>query len=208
MRTCASLCCYCYRLVRQLPSRPTSGTWQLQSPLPTGQVLHGVDLVSPSEAWAVGEAGLILHTTDGSVSWAAQNSATNQQLNAVRFLDSQHGWAAGGVLLYTTDGGQTWVAGTRTGNLMGTMYSVDFVDTSNGWAVGTEGGVLRSTDGGHTWQTHSCSSRFQRCNTFGLTSQARATSAKEAPSSNRLTAASLNSFVNCLRDILMTPFSI
>jgi len=130
----------------------TSGTWQLQSPLPTGQVLHGVDLVSPSEAWAVGEAGLILHTADGGVIWAAQNSATNQQLNAVRFLDSQHGWAVGGVLLYTTDGGQTWVAGTRTGN-PGTLYSVDFVDTSNGWAVGIEGGVLRTTDGGHTWHT-------------------------------------------------------
>jgi photosystem II stability/assembly factor-like uncharacterized protein len=130
----------------------TSGTWQLQSPLPTGQVLHGVDLVSPSEGWAVGEAGLILHTTDGGITWAAQNSATNQQLNAVRFLDPQHGWAVGGVLLYTTNGGQTWVAGTRTGNL-GTMYSVDFVNTNNGWAVGTQGGVLRTTDGGHTWQT-------------------------------------------------------
>jgi photosystem II stability/assembly factor-like uncharacterized protein len=130
----------------------TSGTWQLQSPLPTWQVLHGVDLVSPSEAWAVGEAGVILHTTDGGVTWVAQNSATNQQLNAVRFLDPQHGWAVGGVLLYTTDGGQTWVAGTRTGN-RGTMYSVDFVDTSNGRAVGTQGGVLRTTDGGHTWLT-------------------------------------------------------
>src|SRR5712691_1120004 len=54
----------------------------------------------------------------------------------------------------------------------------------------------------------SCNSRFQRCNTFGLTSQARATSAREAPSSSRLTAASLNSFVNCLRDMLMTLFSI
>jgi photosystem II stability/assembly factor-like uncharacterized protein len=130
----------------------TSGTWQLQSPLPTGQVLHGVDLVSPSEAWAVGEAGVILHTTDGGVTWATQNSGTNQQLNAVRFLDPQHGWAVGGVLLYTTDGGRTWVAGTRTGN-MGTLYSVDFVDTSNGWAVGVQGGVLRTTDGGHTWLT-------------------------------------------------------
>jgi len=42
----------------------------------------------------------------------------------------------------------------------------------------------------------------------GLTSQARATSAIEAPSSSRLTAASLNSFVNILRDRLMTLFSI
>jgi|HubBroStandDraft_5_1064220.scaffolds.fasta_scaffold193365_2 hypothetical protein len=51
-------------------------------------------------------------------------------------------------------------------------------------------------------------SRFQRCNTFGFTSHARATSPTEAPSSSRLTAASLNSFVNCLRNMLMTLISI
>jgi hypothetical protein len=39
-----------------------------------------------------------------------------------------------------------------------------------------------------------------RCSTFGLTSQARATSANEAPSSSRRTAASLNSLVKFLRD--------
>jgi hypothetical protein len=44
--------------------------------------------------------------------------------------------------------------------------------------------------------------------TLGLTSQARATSAIEAPNSSRLTAASLNSLVNFLRDRLMTLFSI
>jgi photosystem II stability/assembly factor-like uncharacterized protein len=84
--------------------------------------LHSVGLVSASEAWAVGEAGLILQTIDGGVSGAAQKSTTNQQLNAVRFLDPQHGWAAGGALLYTTNGGQTWAAGTRSGD-MGTISS-------------------------------------------------------------------------------------
>src|SRR5215471_5349228 len=48
-------------------------------------------------------------------------------------------------------------------------------------------------------------SRRQRCNTFGFTSNARATSAIETPCSSRRTAASLNSFVNCLRDNPMTP---
>src|ERR1700736_5466266 len=47
-----------------------------------------------------------------------------------------------------------------------------------------------------------------RCSTFGFTSNARAASVIETPCSSRRTAASLNSFVNCLRDNPMTQFSI
>jgi hypothetical protein len=49
-------------------------------------------------------------------------------------------------------------------------------------------------------------SRRQRCSTFGFTSQARATSASEAPNSNRRMASSLNSFVNFRRDNPMAQF--
>jgi len=51
-------------------------------------------------------------------------------------------------------------------------------------------------------------SRRHRCSTFGFTSNPRATSAIDTPCSSRRTAASLNSFVNCLRDNPMTQFSI
>jgi hypothetical protein len=44
--------------------------------------------------------------------------------------------------------------------------------------------------------------------TFAFTSQARATSASDAPSSSRRTASSLNSFLNFRRDNPMTQFSI
>src|SRR6516225_3150988 len=48
----------------------------------------------------------------------------------------------------------------------------------------------------------------QRCNRFGLTSNARATSAIDAPASHRCKAASFNSFVNFRRDNIMSQFSI
>src|SRR5271163_1971739 len=50
-------------------------------------------------------------------------------------------------------------------------------------------------------------SRRQRCNTFGFTSSARATSPIELPRSSRCTAASLNSLLNILLDNPMTQFS-
>ncbi|MEA2174982.1 MAG: hypothetical protein QOD00_2574 [Blastocatellia bacterium] len=131
----------------------TGGVWQAQAPLPVGEALHGVDMVSTTEAWAVGESGIILHSTDGGTGWAQQSSGTNAQLNALRFLDALHGWAVGNAVLYTTDGGQTWQQGTRSGNLSG-LYDVDFVDTSFGWACGG-GVVMKTTDGGKSWTPQS-----------------------------------------------------
>jgi photosystem II stability/assembly factor-like uncharacterized protein len=131
----------------------TGGVWQAQAPLPVGEALHGVDMVSPTEAWAVGESGIILHSTDGGTGWTQQASGTSAQLQAVRFLDALHGWAVGNAVLYTTDGGQTWQTGTRNGNFS-TLYDVDFVDASFGWACGG-GVVMKTIDGGKTWTPQS-----------------------------------------------------
>ncbi|MGB9178363.1 MAG: YCF48-related protein [Pyrinomonadaceae bacterium] len=131
----------------------TSGVWTAQAPLPVGESLHGVDMVSATEAWAVGESGIILRSADGGTSWSQQSSGTSAQLQAVRFLDSLHGWAVGNAVLYTTDGGQTWQTGTRSGNLS-ELYDVDFVDGSFGWACGG-GVVMKTTDGGQTWSPQS-----------------------------------------------------
>ncbi len=80
-----------------------------------------------------------------------------QNLQAVDFVDAQHGWAAGGGnVLATTDGGVTW-AGVQI-MPVGLVVAVSFVDDLNGWALGytMSGGpndpvVARTTDGGKTW---------------------------------------------------------
>ena len=41
-----------------------------------------------------------------------------------------------------------WQNPLPTGN---TLYSVDFVDSNNGWAVGAAGTIVKSTDGGINW---------------------------------------------------------
>ncbi len=133
--------------VSSLPGQ-TSGVWRLQSPLPTGRILHAVEMVSDSEGWTVGDAGAILHTTNGGVTWKHQSSGTTAQLEAVRFLDSLHGWAAGNGVVFTTDGGQTWRRGSYRGT---TLYGVYFVNANTGWVVGGSGTIAKSTDGGSTW---------------------------------------------------------
>jgi photosystem II stability/assembly factor-like uncharacterized protein len=129
----------------------TSGAWEAQAPRPTGMTILGVDIVpGTTQAWTVGQYGLILHSTDGGATWANQLSPTNAQLDCVRFLDPLHGWALGNEVLYTIDGGITWQKGTRAGSFA-TLNKVDFVDLLNGWACGT-GTIMRTTDGGRSWK--------------------------------------------------------
>jgi hypothetical protein len=125
--------------------------------------LTGVEFVSPSRGWAVGQ-GAILVTADGGAHWAAQLTG-RLDLTAVDFVNASAGWATGtGSLLATTDGGAHW---TRLAELCPLIRSVHFTSATDGYAVAggsvaaaggsdTEipdlgGVVLVTRDGGHTW---------------------------------------------------------
>jgi photosystem II stability/assembly factor-like uncharacterized protein len=129
------------------------GHWQWQSPLPQGESLRGASFVSVTEGWAVGDAGIILHTSDGGTSWEQQSAPEDVllwQLSDVCFVDALRGWAVGGGgrIITTADGGATW-ARQRSGTFAA-LEAVAFVDELRGWVVG-ERIVLATTDGGATW---------------------------------------------------------
>lgn len=123
--------------------------WARQSPLPTGFSLDGVDMISTTEAWAVGAVGTILRTTDGGASWQKQASGTQERLDAVRFKDPLHGWAVGTDLaLYTVDGGVTWTPGT---GIVGSPVSVDCSTVTTCFVGYGYSIASKTTDGGRTW---------------------------------------------------------
>lgn len=119
--------------------------------------------------WAFGEEGALYTTRDGGDSWEKQRVPTRNLLLGGWFLDSQQGWlvGAGSTLLQTSDGGETW----RTGTLLGIepasvksdaarrvrFNAASFVDRRRGWAVGTEGRVFKTIDGGRTWNAQNSS---------------------------------------------------
>ncbi|MFC5861773.1 P-loop NTPase fold protein [Acidicapsa dinghuensis] len=72
--------------------------------------LYGISFSAPNEAWAVGDNGTLIHTTDGGTSWVSQGSGTMEHLRGVSFADKSNGWivGTGGTILHTTDGGTTW----------------------------------------------------------------------------------------------------
>lgn len=123
-------------------------SWQrLDSP--TDETLHAVAFGSADDGWAVGKAGTILRyegTTWHSAS--APTTSADELFDAV-IVDAS-GWAVGrrfntvsetfeGLILRLSDGTWTEVSIPRTESL----YACAFASTTDGWAVGKAGTVLR-----------------------------------------------------------------
>jgi photosystem II stability/assembly factor-like uncharacterized protein len=120
--------------------------------------LVSVHFINPSTGWAVGEAGTILATSDGGKTWTTQNSRTDADFASVYFVNPKSGCAVGkrnlgggdrAVIFATSDGGQTWNQRYVPGDPQA-LSSVQFVDSTTGWAVGS-GIIITTTDGGQTW---------------------------------------------------------
>lgn len=74
------------------------------------------------------------------------------------FVDAQHGWAVGGThLLRTTDAGRHWRA--LPDSSCHPVESVHFVSSSAGFGI--RDGLVRSTDGGLSWQPMRAPARVQ-----------------------------------------------
>jgi photosystem II stability/assembly factor-like uncharacterized protein len=129
----------------------------------TSQGIHSVTFVNSTVGWAVGENATMLHTNDGGQTWS-QSAPINGVgwMWSVDFVDANHGWVGtnvpvgdGGIVLRTVDGGQTWQSSGKVWTWA--INGVDFADTQNGWAVGANGGIVHTTDGGASWTVQSAS---------------------------------------------------
>jgi photosystem II stability/assembly factor-like uncharacterized protein len=109
--------------------------------------LEAVACADVDHAWAVGDEGTILATTDGGAGWNAQTSGTIDSLYGVAFVDTVHGWAVGdnGTIRVTTNGGATW--GSQSSGTTNELYGVAFTNAHRGWAVGEHGTIVGTADG-------------------------------------------------------------
>lgn len=137
-------------------------SWSTIQPIGSGPRLWAVRFADASHATYCGETGGIEYSADAGHSWTNLQSGGMGNTHALDAVDAMHAWAAndGFEVLRTVDGGAHW---ERTGVTGFDEYSriqdVDFVDTSNGWAVGRQeffgggtGHIAHSIDGGSTWQ--------------------------------------------------------
>lgn len=144
--------------------------------------LRAVQFVDKQEGWAVGDHGVVWHTTDGGVRWERQKSGTRASLRAVHFLTPYTGFAVGrieqpygmvatGVVIRTTDGGLTWQE-VAAGVLPG-LVAVKFLDDAKGVVVGDPcpaflSGVFKTTDGGLNWEVVPEKQAYEQLPVLGL----------------------------------------
>jgi photosystem II stability/assembly factor-like uncharacterized protein len=125
------------------------------------------------DGWVLTDTAL-LFTRDGGATWS--DMAPSQPLDGAShafFLDSRHAWVAGVVsgsptrlaVLDTNDGGASWrrqevPASTLPDGQVYARAQVHFADVAHGWLLGQQatsaafslGELLRTTDGGATWE--------------------------------------------------------
>ncbi|MBI5216800.1 MAG: T9SS type A sorting domain-containing protein [Ignavibacteriae bacterium] len=93
-------------------------------------------------------------TSNAGVSWTSTYNY-GMHIWDIHMVDSLTAFAAGyyGTLLKTTDGGVSWTVLSGSPKPVN-IYGVHFTDANNGLAAGMNA-VLRTTDGGNTWNPHS-----------------------------------------------------
>ena len=134
---------------------PDSGrTWNA-IPSPTAATLTGVTFAPDAQhGWAVGHDALILATNDGGRSWSKQWQDQNLEnsLLDVCALDATHVIAVGayGLFIETHDAGRTWTTRSVLDSDMH-LNRLTRGPTGTLYLAGERGTLLRSRDGGATW---------------------------------------------------------
>jgi photosystem II stability/assembly factor-like uncharacterized protein len=100
------------------------------------------------QGWALLDYQLIIRYIDGN--WISDSSHPFSSKSWLYCFDNQLGWCVGDRFLLTTNG-IDWVQVDPNFIQTGAMMGVYFTDVNNGWAVGTQGQIAYSHDGGNDW---------------------------------------------------------
>lgn len=123
--------------------------WHLQSSSTTVQ-LKGIQMLSHTSGWTCGDAGTILHTTDGGETWTSI-ILTGSDLHQIVFKDESVGIVVGdgGTVFTTINGGANWVS--KNSNTSSQLRTVTYAGENIFYAAGENGTIIKSTDNGNTW---------------------------------------------------------
>ena len=123
-----------------------------------------IDYYDTSNAFIVGNRGLMLKSTNGGFDWQhiSENIFTspyNTTPQYIKFINDITGLVMNSnpPLLRTSDGGRHWIT-------MGTNFNyinnADFLDDEFGIAVGSSGGIFKTTNFGELWTNQSVENNY------------------------------------------------
>ena len=110
--------------------------------------LNSVEYIDKNEIWIAGNDGVLLHSTDGGLTWK-QNRFKEYNYYSVIFTNKDEGFIGGenGKFIQTTNGGRTWKSDSLPAfKINRLMYS-----GSTLWAIGNGGTIQKSDNKGKSW---------------------------------------------------------
>jgi photosystem II stability/assembly factor-like uncharacterized protein len=150
-------------------------TWRPQQS-GTDEPIFALSFADKNHGWGVASVATYIHTTNGGETWEVGRveasvegvdeestlALVDPTLYDVHFIDTQTGWMVGefGKIYHTSDGGAHWTEQQNT--LLGqsgfndalefpAFFGVHFRNSQEGIAVGVEGKIVKTTDGGQHW---------------------------------------------------------
>ena len=115
--------------------------------------LFSVMYASPQHVWAVGDWGAVVESKDGGATWTDRTAARRRRAHVAVLADESTATspASSARIQKTTDGGKTFSQGRRPAPTRPSSAPRSAI-AQDGWAVGIDGLVMRTKDGGSTWQ--------------------------------------------------------
>jgi photosystem II stability/assembly factor-like uncharacterized protein len=118
--------------------------------------LFSVSMPEASRVFSGGEGGALFETTDLTDWDALSNRMTFSDLISVCSVSGDEVWACGesGTILHSSDAGAGWEIQDVPASVAGQLNDIVFLNEDNGFAcgVGSPGCVIRTQDGGQTWE--------------------------------------------------------
>jgi len=117
--------------------------------------LSSMYFLDSDNGWA-SDGYTIYRSSDSGDTW----EELKYQFRSISIIDSNNIFVSGNtektpyisVILKSVDGGNNW--NSVGPNATGIIFSSCFIDSANGWFVGTNPDIIRTTDGGSSWITN------------------------------------------------------
>ncbi len=138
-------------------------TWQEKYSDEDVNYMNSIYFHDENTGWAITSQSF-LKTIDSGENWEEIAVDTTDHLYAksLFFVNENKGWILQGFgpyIFITTNGGTDWQkieipVNTDILPCEFSLNSIFFVNENTGWIVGSNGIILKSTDGGETWEEH------------------------------------------------------
>ncbi|MBS1513810.1 MAG: T9SS type A sorting domain-containing protein [Bacteroidetes bacterium] len=135
-------------------------TWQPVTPAGLTRGVMSLEFINANTGIAVGNAGLVLRTTNGGVNWTAIDvSPYNGDLSDVTFSGTDTGYVCGAsvasiptnTVLKTVNGGLNWTL--LNTNCTSSRSIIELFGNQTIVCSGNSGVIIRSTNGGANWDS-------------------------------------------------------